>query len=311
MKTLEALITSPGTTDLKELLHLSQSALHILLILVLAWILLRLSRKAIWMLQIYSTHHTDNNLEGLKRIETLSRAFRYISSVIIYVVAGMVVLSELGVSIAPILATAGVLGIAVGFAAQNLIKDYFNGIFLLLENQIRQGDVVEAGGKGGLVEEVTLRYIKMRDYDGNVHFIPNGVITTVTNMSRGFAYSVIDVGVAYREDTDEVMNLMLQVGASLRKDETIGPKIMEDMEMAGVDKWDNSAVVIRCRFKVLPLEQWGVRREFLRRLKQVFDQHRIEIPYPHMTIYPGQAKDGSAPPFNIASRNESTKSDAD
>lgn len=170
---------------------------------------------------------------------------------------------------------------------------------------------MEAGGKGGLVEEVTLRYIKMRDYDGNVHFIPNGVITTVTNMSRGFAYSVIDVGVAYREDTDEVMNLMLQVGANLRKDEAIGPKIMEDMEMAGVDKWDNSAVVIRCRFKVLPLEQWGVRREFLRRLKQVFDQHRIEIPYPHMTIYPGQAKDGSAPPFNIASRNESTKSDAD
>ncbi|BBP03143.1 hypothetical protein TPL01_05680 [Sulfuriferula plumbiphila] len=310
MKTMEALINMAGTTDLKELLHLSQSALHILLILVLAWILLRLSTKAIRMLQIYSTRHTDNNPEELKRIATLSRVFRYISSVVIYVVAGMVVLSELGVSIAPILATAGVLGLAVGFAAQSLIKDYFNGIFLLLENQVRQGDVVEAGGKGGLVEEVTLRYIKMRDYDGNVHFIPNGIITTVTNMSRGFAYSVIDVGVAYREDTDAVMNLMLQVGENLRKDETIGPKIMEDMEMAGVDKWDHSAVIIRCRFKVLPLEQWGVRREFLRRLKQVFDQHGIEIPYPHMTIYPGQAKDGSAPSLHIASWNEPTKPDA-
>ncbi|MHB1174387.1 MAG: mechanosensitive ion channel family protein [Sulfuriferula sp.] len=311
MTTMEALIKLDSVTDLKELLHLSQSALHILLIIILAWILLRLSARAIRLLKTYSINHTGSNLEDLKRIETLGRVFRYTSSVVIYVVAGMVILSEMGVSIAPILATAGVLGLAVGFAAQSLIKDYFNGIFLLLENQVRQGDVVEAGGKAGLVEEVTLRYIKMRDYDGNVHFIPNSVITTVTNMSREFAYAVINVGVAYRENTDEVMELMLQTGAILRKDETFGPIILDDMEMAGVDQWGDSAVTIRCRFKVQPLGQWGVRREYLRRLKHVFDQHAIEIPFPHMTIYPGQAKDGTAPPLFISTGVDSTKPQVD
>lgn len=288
-----------SVSNISGLLKDSDIALHIVLILILAWVLLRLSAKAIKMLKTYLRSQAHNNLEDLKRIETLSRVFRYIASVVIYVVSGMVVLSELGVSIAPILATAGVLGIAVGFGAQSLIKDYFNGFFLLLENQVRQGDVVEAGGKSGLVEEVTLRYIKMRDYDGNVHFIPNGIITTVTNMSRGFAYSVIDIGVAYRENTDEVMELMRQVGEEMREDEALGGKIMDAMEMAGVDRWDDSAVIIRCRFKVLPLEQWGIRREFLRRLKQVFDRHGIEIPYPHMTVYPGQAKDGSPPPLHV------------
>lgn len=288
-----------ATGNMKELLLVSQSALHILLILTLAWVLLRLSNKVIKLLKAYLRSQAGNNLEDLKRIETLSRVFHYIAAVVVYVVSGMVVLSELGISIAPILATAGVLGIAVGFGAQSLIKDYFNGFFLLLENQVRQGDVVEAGGKGGLVEEVTLRYIKMRDYDGNVHFIPNGIITTVTNMSRGFAYAVIDVGVAYREDLDEVMEVMRQVGAGMRVDENFGGKIVEPMEMAGVERWDDSAVILRCRFKVYPLEQWGIRREYLRRLKQAFDRHGIEIPYPHLTVYAGEAKDGSAPSLHV------------
>lgn len=308
METLNNII---GAFELKELLQLSQSALHILLILILSWVLLHFANKAILLLQNYSMRRTGNDLEDIKRIETLGRVFHYVSSVVIYVVAAMVILSELGVSIAPILATAGVLGIAVAFAAQSLIKDYFNGIFLLLENQVRQGDVIDAGGKSGLVEEVTLRYIRLRDYAGNVHFVPNGIITTVTNMSRGFAFAVADVGVAYRENTDEVMALMSQVGEDLRKDEIFGSQIMEDLEMAGVDKLDSSAVVIRCRFKTVPLQQWGVRREFLRRLKQAFDQHGIEIPYPHMTIYPGQAKDGSAPTFHIAPDGDVTKSDED
>lgn len=297
---MDKLSAAFGLRNLKELLHLSQSTLHILLILALAWGLLRLSGKAIRMLKAYLRSHADNNLEELKRIETLSRVFRYIASVVISVVTGMVVLSELGISIAPILATAGVLGIAVGFGAQSLIKDYFNGFFLLLENQVRQGDVVEVGGKSGLVEEVTLRYIKMRDYYGNVHFIPNGIITTVTNKSRGFAYSVIDIGVAYREDLDEVMELMRQVGAEMREDGAFAGKMLEPLEMAGVERWDDSAVILRCRFKVLPLEQWGIRREYLRRMKRALDHHGIEIPYPHLTVYAGQAKDGSAPPLHIA-----------
>ena len=287
-----------GVSDVEGWLDFSLSALHVVLILLLAWVLLRLSRRGIILFRIYMSKQTDNP-EEVKRVETLGRVFRYIASVAISLVAGMLILSELGISIAPILATAGVAGLAIGFGAQSLVKDYFTGFFLLLEDQVRQGDVVQAGGKAGFVEEVTLRYIRMRDYDGNVHFVPNGTVTTVTNMSREFAYAVIDVGVAYREDTDEAMDLMRQVGAEMRQDEAIGPKILEDMEMAGVDKWDDSAVILRCRFKVPPLEQWGVRREFLRRMKQVFDAHNIEIPFPHLTVYPGQAKDGSAPALHI------------
>ena len=284
----------------KYLLQYSQVALHIALILVLAWIAKRLAMRAMRMLKAYLGNQAEDNPEELKRIETLGQVFHYVASVIIVTVTGMILLGELGISIGPLLATAGVLGMAIGFGAQHLIRDYFNGFFMLLENQVRQGDVVTVANKGGLVEEVTLRYIKLRDYDGNVHFIPNGVITTVTNMSRGFAYAVVDVGVAYRENIDEVMGIMKQIGAELAQDPTFGSKILDAMEMAGVDKWDDSAVVIRCRFKVPPLEQWGVRREYLKRLKLAFDQHGIEIPYPHITIYPGQAKDGSAPPLHLA-----------
>lgn len=288
------------------LLLYSKSAFHILLILVLVWIARRLIGRSITLLKDYLTKQRGDNPEELKRIETLGQVALYLASVVLFVVAGLVLLGELGISIGPILATAGVAGMAIGFGAQHLIKDYLNGFFILLENQVRQGDVVVVADKGGLVEEVTLRYIKLRDYDGNVHFIPNGTITTVTNMSREYAYAVIDVGVAYRENLDEVMQIMTKIGADLRKDPEFEQKIQDDMEMAGVDKWDQSAVVIRCRFKVLPLEQWGVRREFLKRLKEAFDSQGIEIPFPHLTVYPGQAKDGSAPALNVVARPELT-----
>jgi small conductance mechanosensitive channel len=219
--------------------------------------------------------------------------------VVITLVTAMLVLSEIGISIAPILATAGVLGIAIGFGAQSLVKDYFTGLFLLLEDQVRQGDVIEVAGKGGLVEEVTLRYIRLRDYEGSVHYIPNGNIDIVTSRSRGFAYAVVKIRVAYREEVDEVYALMHREAAALRADPDWSGKIVGDLEMAGVDQLDESAVVILCRFKVMPLEQWGVRREFLYRLKKAFDAADIEIPFPHLTVYAGQGKDGSAPPLHL------------
>jgi small conductance mechanosensitive channel len=194
------------------------------------------------------------------------------------------ILSVLGISIAPILGAAGVVGLALGFGAQSLVKDYFTGFFLLMENQIRVGDVVEAGGKAGLVEEVTLRYVRLRDYSGNVHYVPNGNISTVTNMSMGFAYAVMDVGVAYGENTDEVAAVIRKVGQTMRDDPEYGSKILEDLEIAGVDNLADSAVMIRCRFQVLPLEQWGVRREFNRRIKLAFDEVGIEIPFPHRKL---------------------------
>lgn len=296
---MENFLITIGLNDVRELLALSKIIMRIILIAVVAAILMRLSTKLIRTLKTHLKDRASDDTEELKRIDTVGRVFRYIATVIIGIIAGVEILNELGISIAPILAAAGVVGVAVGFGAQSLIKDYFNGFFILLENQIRQGDVVEAGGKAGLVEEVTLRYIRMRNYEGNVHYVPNGSIVTVTNMSRGYAQSVIDVGVAYREDIDQVMAVMEAVGKELRNDINFNSRILDDMEMAGVDSLGDSAVVIRCRFKVLPLEQWGVRREFLKRIKSAFDHNGIEIPYPHLTLYPGQNRDGSSPPLRI------------
>jgi len=274
------------------------TALHVLLILGLSWLVLCVARKAVARLRRHMQHDVDDP-ERIDGLNTLEQVFRYIILVVVTLVTAMLVLSEVGISIAPILAAAGVLGIAIGFGAQSLVKDYFTGLFLLLENQIRQGDVVEVAGKGGLVEEMTLRYIRLRDYEGSVHYIPNGHVDTVTNRSRGFAYAVIDVGVAYREDVDEIYGLMREVATGLRADPELGGKIVDDLAIAGVDQWGDSAVVIRCRFKVMPLEQWGVRREFLYRLKKAFDAAGVEIPFPHLTVYAGQNKDGSAPPLRL------------
>jgi small-conductance mechanosensitive channel len=268
--------------------------LRVSLIAAGAWVLVGLLQRAIGAFRIRIAARLDDR-ESVKRAETIGRVFRYLVAVVVSLIAGMLILGELGVSVAPILGAAGVVGLAVGFGAQSLVKDYFNGFFLLLENQIRQGDVVKLGDHGGLVESVTLRHVQLRDYDGNVHFVPNGQITSVINMSRGYAQAVVDVGVAYREDLDEVMAVMREVGAGLRADEAFAPRILDALEVAGVERWDDSAVTLRCRFKVLPLEQWGVKREYLRRLKRAFDERGIEIPFPHLTVYAGQDKSGAAP----------------
>lgn len=271
------------------------TATRVTLIVLAAWLLAALAQRAIRGFRERLTRRLDDP-EAVKRAQTLGRVFRYLASVVIWLLATMLVLGELGVSVAPILGAAGVVGLAVGFGAQSLVRDYFTGFFVLLENQIRQGDVVKLGEHAGLVEEMTLRYVRLRDYDGNVHFVPNGSITTVVNMSRGFAQAVVDVGIAYREDVDRAIAVMRDVGRALREDEAFGPRILDDLEVAGVERLADSAVIVRCRFRVRPLEQWGVRREYLRRLKRAFDERGIEIPYPHLTVYPGRdAAFGVAP----------------
>lgn len=256
---------------------------RILLIFVMTWLALRAVHRVIPKLREVVTAHQDNR-EDSQRIITLSRVICYFLTVIIFVVAGLLLLSEFGISVAPILGAAGVVGIAVGFGAQSLVKDYFTGFFLLLENQIRIGDVVDAAGKAGLVEELTLRYLRLRDYSGNVHFIPNGNISVVTNMSLGFAQAVVDVSIAYGEDVDHAVAVIRTVGQEMRDDSAFSNKILDNLEIAGVDEWADSAIMIRCRFRVAPLEQWNVRRELLRRLLRAFDKAGIEIPYPHLKI---------------------------
>lgn len=224
--------------------------------------------------------------DELRRIDTVGNAFRYFATVVVVLVAGMLILDELGISIAPLLATAGVAGIAIAFGAQSLIKDYFTGFFLLLEDQIRVGDVVEVAGRGGLVEDLTLRYVRLRDLEGHVHYVPNGEIKLVTNRTRGHATPVVDVPIAYAADADAVLQVMRETAAALRADPDWSARIAGEMELIGVDRWADSAVMLRARFKVVPpIEQWNVKREYLRRLKKAFDERGIEIPFPQLTLH--------------------------
>lgn len=259
------------------------SGLRILLILTVTWAARGFFERVIRGFLGRLTRDLRDH-EEVKRIETLARVFRYLVSVVLTLVGGMLILGEVGVSVAPILGAAGVVGLAVGFGAQSLVKDYFSGLFLLLENQMRHGDVVQIDNTGGVVEDMTLRYVQLRDYEGNVHFIANGSITRVTNRTRGFGCAVIEVGIGYAEDVDQAFTVMREVGAELRADPLWSARILAPLEVAGVERWDPSAVVLRCRFKTAPIEQWNVRREYLRRLKPAFEHAGIEIPFPQLTL---------------------------
>lgn len=270
--------------QLQGLQGIAAAGLRIVVIVLLSWLAVVVSQRAIWTLRTrIASRMSDSG--SVRRAETLGRVGRYLAAVVISLLAGTLVLSELGVSVAPILGAAGVAGLAVGFGAQSLVKDYVTGLFLLVEDQIRQGDVVKLDDHSGVVEEVTLRYVRLRDYDGHVHFVPNGAITSVVNMGRDHAQAVVDIGVAYTASLDAAMKLMIDVAARMRSDPVYAGRILGDLEMAGIERLADSAVIIRARFKVAPLEQWTVRREFLRRLKLAFDDAGIEIPFPQLTLW--------------------------
>jgi len=234
-------------------------------ILVVAWLLQALASRLIRAFRSYMARRTTA-AEELRRIDTVGNALRYFATVVVMLVAGTLILGQLGISVVPILATAGVAGIAIAFGAQSLIKDYFTGFFLLIEDQIRQGDVVEIAGKAGEVEDVTLRYVRLRDGDGFVHFVPNGEIKVVVNRTRTHAYANIDVGVPENADFDAVFKAMRDVGAALRADPKFGPLTLGEVEVLGVDRWELWGVMLRCRMKTLPHERDTVRRELNRRL---------------------------------------------
>jgi len=259
-----------------ELGQLTVVLLRICVIIVAAWLVRRILHKAVGGLRNRLTKDMDDR-EACKRAETLGRVIHYLISVVVVLIATMLVLSEIGISLAPILGAAGVVGLAIGFGAQSLVRDYFSGFFMLLENQIRQGDVVTLAGQTGTVEEITLRYVQLRDYAGNVYFIPNGQITMVTNLTREFSNVVVDVGVDCREDVDQVMAVMQRVAADLRQDPEFAPRILQDLEMAGVNELANSTITIRARLRCQAQEQFGIRREYLKRLKKAFDAEGIEI----------------------------------
>ncbi|MFH1852269.1 MAG: mechanosensitive ion channel family protein [Candidatus Neomarinimicrobiota bacterium] len=225
--------------------------------------------------------------ENRKRAETLMRTGRSLLLLVLGVTLLIMIISEFGVDIGPLLAAAGVLGIAVGFGAQNLVKDLISGIFILLDDQIRVGDVVEIAGRSGTVEQVGLRLVVIRDAAGNVHFIPNSSIDVVTNMTKDFSRYIFEIGVAYKEDVDRVMETIKDIDRELRAQADFSDDIMEPLEVLGLDSFGASAVIIRARYVTRPGRQWRVGREFNRRLKIRFDRDKIEIPFPHLTIFNG------------------------
>jgi small conductance mechanosensitive channel len=270
-----------------------EASLRILLILTVAFVAIRAITFGLARLeQVLLTWREREDREHIaneKRVKTLTGMLRTICLTLVWVVGIVMSLDQIGLDITPILAGAGIVGLAVGFGAQNLVRDIINGFFMILENQVRVGDVAVVNGTGGLVEAISFRTITLRDLSGTVHIFPNGTVTTLANMTKEWSAYVMEIGVAYKEDTDRVTEIMREVGEDLRQDPQVGRKMLEPIEIMGVDAFGESEVVIKARIKTLPIEQWGVGREYRRRLKKAFDRENIEIPFPHRTLYMGEA----------------------
>ena len=229
-------------------------------------------------------------VERSARARTLLPLLRRASAFLLTAVAGLTAASEFGIDIAPLLAGVGIAGLAIGFGAQTLVKDIITGMFIVLEEQVAVGEVVTVAGHTGLVEALSIRTIRLRDLSGTVHVVPFGEVGTVENLTRDFSYAVIDAGVGYGEDTDHVTDVLCEIGAEMEADEAWRERILAPFEVLGVQELGDSAVVIRCRFRTPPLQQWAVGREFRRRMKKRFDEVGIEIPFPHRTVYFGADK---------------------
>lgn len=226
--------------------------------------------------------------EAEKRIITLLNISYGSTKVILWVIFIVIILSKLGIEVAPLIAGAGIVGLAIGFGAQELIRDIITGFFVLLENQIRVGDVAVINGTSGTVEKIELRTVTLRDVGGVVHIFQHGKINTLSNMTKEWSAAIFEFAVAYKEDVNKVIEIIQTSGEELQKDEIFNEKVIEPIEIMGLDRLDNSAVVIKARIKTFPGEQWTVKREFQKRIKQAFDEQNIEIPFPHTTLYWGE-----------------------
>jgi small-conductance mechanosensitive channel len=228
--------------------------------------------------------------EGIeKRTNTLVSIFRGVARVFIVVIGIMMILSEVGVDIVPVLAGFGIAGIAIGFGAQYLIRDLIAGTFIILENQYRVGDVARVADIAGVVEEVTLRKTVLRDLDGIVHHVPNGEIRTASNFTRHFARVNLDVSVAYDTDLDHAIKVINQVGKALAEDENWRKVIKSPPQVLRVDNLGDSGIYIKILGDVKPMQQWAVMGELRLRIKKAFDTEGIEIPWPHTKVYFGNS----------------------
>jgi small conductance mechanosensitive channel len=226
----------------------------------------------------------DTTAETSRRAKTLGRVLNNVTWAVVVGIGVTMVLSEFGMNIMPIITGAGIAGIALGLGAQNLVRDVIGGFFLILENQVRVGDVAIINGTSGSVEAINLRTIVLRDTEGTVHVFPNGAINTLANRSKDYSYYVIDLTVAYDEDPDRVAEVVRATAADLQKDARFGPFILEPLEVLGVDAFGESALLLKMRIKTMPLKQWDVGRELRRRIKKAFDAAGISIPFPQRVV---------------------------
>ena len=261
--------------------------LRLLVIGTSAYLIARGLHFLIDSLQIFLVSRDSNPtdlLERKKRIATLGQLLRVVATLLVVGVATLMALSLFNVDIRPILTGAGIAGLAVGFGAQNLVRDVIAGFFLILEDQVRLGDVVSINGKSGLVEAIRLRTIVLRGHDGTVHVIPNGVINDLSNMTKDFSYAVLDIAIPYEENIDAVEEVLRSVANELRADPAHGSNILEPLEVLGVEAFGEASVQLRVRIKTVPIQQWTVGREFRRRIKLAFEARGIEFPARPVTV---------------------------
>jgi small-conductance mechanosensitive channel len=273
------------------------SGLRILLILLLAHVIVRVVGIVVGRFEDELGDESSLDLiERAKRARTLGNLVKNIVGVLVTAIAVLMVLHELNVNVMPALAGAGILGLAVGFGAQTLVKDFISGFFLILENQIRVGDVATINGTSGAVEAINLRTTVLRDDAGAMHIFPNGSINTLTNKTMDYAYYVLDLRVGFHEDTDNVMDAMRQVGDELMRDPAYASSVLAPMEVFGIDAFGPSEVVIKARIKTVPMKQWEVGREYRRRLKKALEERSIEIPVPQQILRRAPVKRAAGKP---------------
>lgn len=258
----------------------------IVLILIGMWITFKISKIASRRLAQYASKKKGTSSgEDERRIQTLVAIFEVVAKTLIAIFGGMIIIKEIGIDIGPILAGAGIIGLAIGFGSQALVKDLVSGFFLIMENQIRVGDVVRIGDCSGLVEQITLRTVILRDVEGTVHTIPNGDVSTISNMTFGWSRAKLDISVAYKENIDDVIKVLEELGRQMQDDQNFKSVILDKPTILGIDSLGDSGVTITMIVKTLPLKQWDVARELRRRVKNEFDRLGIEMPFPHRTIY--------------------------
>ena len=258
---------------------------RITLIFVAGYFVIRIGSAAARRLETEMSRGSGLDvIERTKRGQTLARLLRKALSVVVASVAVLMIMRELEVDITPVLTGAGIAGLAVGFGAQTLVRDIISGFFLILEDQVRVGDVAVVNGQGGLVEEVNLRTIVLRDEEGAVHVFPNGEVKTLANKSKDFSFYIINVSIPTEEDPDRVMQAMRDAGESLLTDPNFQPHVLEPIEIYGIDAWEPGQVTIKARIKTVPLKQWTVGRELRKRMTRLFGERRIAVPIPKMDV---------------------------